>query len=86
MLEPTIVPRWLLLRMIDRWGKRDSDQCMPCGARCPDLLATDTITFTRNNHTEVDAANVEVRMCPECRRKALGHPSTIILSDKGGLA
>lgn len=83
-MTKTIVPRWLLLQFIEIWKSVPLDRCMTCGKRCPELLATDNITFTRDDHSEVDAANVEMRLCPECRDKALSHPSCIIMTQKGG--
>lgn len=74
-MEPTYVPRWLLLKIMERNMQRPADVCTFCGNG--GKLEQHTITFTRHQHSEIDGT-YNVRVCERCDRIMQNHPSFML--------
>jgi len=74
-MEKTIVPRWLLLKVMEQNMKRPPDVCTFCGNG--GKLEAHTVTFTRDNHSEIDG-KYDVRVCERCEAIMWNHPSFML--------
>lgn len=73
-MKPNI-PKHLLIRVMEQCMQRPPDVCTFCGNG--GKLEEHTVTFTRNEHSEVDGT-YDVHVCPRCERIMLEHPSFML--------